>query len=379
MEQQRADRSSLALVSCREYRRKEVDRALDAIEEMLGLQDGALPQTGRVLIKPNLIAAKRPEKAVTTHPLLVKTVAQRLKSRGYEVFIGDSPGGAIKGLERYWRKTGMAEAAEEAGVELLNFESSGSVKVSRNGRDYSIAKPIVDFEFILNMPKLKTHVFTGLTGAVKNLFGSVPGLSKAAMHQQAPRPDDFAARLLDIYEIAAPSFHLADAVMVLDTKGPSSGRVRPMHCLIAGEDGVALDTLFAHLAGCSIKGYLTGSEARRRGYRTTTLDHVEVRGEDPAKMMPGDFKVPGIALFRFIPGFLGRLSEWMVRAWPEATEKCTACNFCVDSCPVGCIDIVEKRAIMDRSRCILCLCCHELCPEGAVELERSFLARRIFD
>lgn len=368
----------VALVSCKTYESNQIDHALDRLEEILDLWNGVLPQSEKVLIKPNLIAAKKPEKAVTTHPALVKAVAQRLRKKGYEVFIGDSPGGAIRGLERYWRKSGLDIAAQEAGAQLINFEGSGSTKVVRNGRQYTIAQPILDFKFILNMPKLKTHVFTGLTGAVKNLFGSVPGLGKAAMHQQAPRPGDFAARLLDIYEIAAPSFHLADAVMVLDTKGPSSGRVRPMHCLMAGMDGVALDTVFAHLAGCPVKGYLTGSEAKRRGYGAVDLSNVEVLGADPAGMIPDDFKVPGIALYRFIPGFLGRLSERLIRAWPESNHLCTACGFCAESCPVGCIDIKNKKAIMDRKRCILCLCCHELCPEGAVELERSFLARRIF-
>lgn len=368
----------VALVPCDSYEQRAIDRALDAIEEGLRMWDGALPQTEKVLIKPNMISAKRPEKAVTTHPVLLQAVAARLKKRGYQVFIGDSPGGAIKGLGRYWKKTGMKEAADAAGVELLNFESSGSQKIVRNGREYSIAEPILDFKFILNMPKLKTHSFAGLTGAVKNLFGSVPGLAKARMHQDAPKPGEFGECMLDIYEIAAPSFHLADAVMVLDTKGPTSGRVRPMNCLMASNDGVALDALFAHLGKVPLKGYLTGSEAHRRGYAGATFDGIEVVGADPGSLMPDDFKVPGIGVYRFIPGFLGRLSKSLIQAWPEAMDNCTACGFCAESCPVSCIEIKNKRAHMDKRKCILCLCCHELCPEEAVDLKQSFLARRIF-
>jgi len=368
----------VALVECRNYEQKSIARALDEVQEMLGLWKGALPDTGRVLLKPNMIAAKRPEKSVTTHPALIYETAKRLKEKGYEVFIGDSPGGAVRGLERYWKKTEIKEAADRAGAELLNFESSGFERIVRNGRTYSIAKPILDFDFILNMPKLKTHVYTGLTGAVKNLFGSVPGLAKASMHQEAPKPGCFSKRLLDIYEIAAPSFHLADAVSVLDTRGPSSGRVRPMNCIMAAQDGVAMDALFAHLAGCSVKNYLTGSEARKRGYAGVDLNNLKIVGKDPADLEPEDFKVPNISIYRFIPGFMGRLSEWLIRAWPESMSNCTGCGFCAESCPVDAIEVVSKRAIMDTKKCILCLCCHELCPENAVDLQYSFLARRLF-
>ncbi|MFH2002330.1 MAG: DUF362 domain-containing protein [Planctomycetota bacterium] len=368
----------VALFPCYSYENRAIDAALDGIEEALGLWNGVLPQTGKVLIKPNLIAAKRPEKAVTTHPALLLNVARRLKERGYEVFVGDSPGGAIKGLGRYWQKTGIQEAAEAAGARLVNFESSGSQSVEHRGRRYSIADPIMEFSFILNMPKLKTHSFTGLTGAVKNMFGSVPGLTKAGMHQESPRPHEFGERLLDIYEIAAPSFHIADAVMALDTKGPTSGRARPMNCIMASADGVALDTLFAHLARCPNKGYLTGAEAQRRGYPGVEMEAIEVVGHDPEKLMPEDFKVPNIAIYRFIPGFFGKLSKALIQAWPVSLDHCTGCGFCAESCPVHCIEIKSKRAIMDRRKCILCLCCHELCPEEAVDLKQSFLARRIF-
>jgi ferredoxin len=272
----------------------------------------------------------------------------------------------------------MTEVAARTGASLVNFERSGSQTVLHNGRRYTMARPVLEFKFILNLPKLKTHVFTGLTGAVKNLFGSVPGLRKAALHQEAPHPAAFARRMLDVYEIARPTFHLADGVMVLDTKGPSSGRARPLGCLVASADGVALDAVFARMAGCTVKNYLTGREARERGYAGVELKNVDVAGLDPKVLAPPDFRVPGIALYRFIPSFLGPLSERLIRAWPVSTRACTGCGFCADSCPADAIEVISGKAVMDPGKCILCLCCHEVCPEEAVEVERSFLARRLF-
>jgi len=368
----------VGLAECGDYGKKTVDYALDSLEGALELWNGALPNSEKVLIKPNLLSAKPPEKAITTHPVLVEAMATRLKARGYQVFIGDSPGGAIKGVERYWQKSGLKEAARNAGAGLINFESSGSMQVMRNGRSYPIANPILEFSFILNMPKLKTHVFAGLTGAVKNLFGSIPGLTKAFMHQKAPKQADFAQRLLDIYEISAPTFHIADAVTVIDTKGPSSGRIRPMGSIIAGADGFAVDAVFAKLAGCPVERYITGAEARRRGYPGWDIKKIDVLVRTVKSLTPKDFKVPNIAPFRFIPGFLGSLSERLIRAWPVSMDTCTGCGFCKDSCPVDAIEIEHKKAVMNKEICILCLCCHELCPEGAVDLKRSFLARRLF-
>jgi uncharacterized protein (DUF362 family)/Pyruvate/2-oxoacid:ferredoxin oxidoreductase delta subunit len=368
----------VALVECPDYSKNAIQRAVDGIVDALSLWNGVLPDSEKVLLKPNLLTASHPDKAIVTHPALVGVVARRLRQKGYMVFVGDSPGGAIKGVERYWEKTGLKEAARDAGARLVNFESSGWERITRNGREYTIARPVLDFQFILNMPKLKSHVYAGLTGAVKNMYGSMPGLSKTAMHLEAPKPKDFAARLLDIYEIAAPSFHIADAVVVIDTKGPSSGRIRPMDCLLASSDGVALDALFARLVGCPVGRYLTGAEAKRRGYPGVEMKNIQVKGGNPSVLAPRDFKVANIAPFRFIPGFLGPVSERLVRSWPVSTGGCTGCGFCAESCPVKAIEIKDQRAFMDTRTCILCLCCHELCPEGAVEMKRSFVARRLF-
>jgi len=183
---------------------------------------------------------------------------------------------------------------------------------------------------------------------------------------------------LDIYEISAPTFHIDDAVTVIDTKGPSSGRIRPMGSIIAGADGFAVDAVFAKLAGCPVERYITGAEARRRGYPGWDIKKIDVLVRTVKSLTPKDFKVPNIAPFRFIPGFLGSLSERLIRAWPVSMDTCTGCGFCKDSCPVDAIEIEHKKAVMNKEICILCLCCHELCPEGAVDLKRSFLARRLF-
>lgn len=368
----------VALVPCAHYETRALEKALDFVEEALGPLERGAEETDRVLLKPNLLTASAPEDAVVTHPALVAGVARRLRARGYEVFIGDSPGGAVKGVESYWERTGLLEAARESGAHLLNFEGSGWERVRRGGRAYTLARPVLEFRFILNLPKLKTHSFAGLTGAVKNLYGSVPGLMKTSLHLAAPGPDDFAARLLDVYEVATPTFHLADGVVAMDGRGPSAGRARPMGCLLAGRDGSALDLLFARLVGCRPERVITLAEARRRGWTGADWKAVEVRGADPGTLAPRDFRLPDNRIYRWLPPFLGPLVRRLVRSWPESTERCTGCGFCAESCPAEAIRLQGGRAVVDRTRCISCLCCHELCPEKAVAIQRTWMARRIF-
>ncbi len=138
-----------------------------------GWPDSAAPGA-RVLLKVNMLAAKSPERGITTHPDVVAAVGLLLRDRGCRVFVGASPGGAVKGVERYWRNCGYLDMCRETGLELVNFESSGSREVSVRGRSYHVALPVLEgFDLRINLCKFKTHSYCRITCAVKNSFGIV--------------------------------------------------------------------------------------------------------------------------------------------------------------------------------------------------------------
>lgn len=337
----------------------------EMIEQAGGWPESVMPGA-RVLLKVNMLSAKSPEKAITTHPEVVAAMAVLLKQEGCVVTVGDSPGGAIKGVERYWNNCGFAAVADELGIELVNFEKTGSVEVSLDDRTYNIAKPIIDADVLINMCKFKTHGLCRLTNAVKNAFGAIPGLGKAILHSHAIRPVDLAENLVDIYTIVEFDLHVMDAILAMDGKGPSTdGTPRWDGILGVARDGVCLDIVMTGLAGLDPCKLHTNRIALERGLGRDP-EEIEVSGIENCRLE--NFRIPGESFYNLLPSFLGGIARYFFKRPPVATDKCVGCGICEKGCPVGAITIRDGKAVMNRSKCIMCLCCHELCPHRAIEI-----------
>ena len=350
---------------------KNYDRTalIDNLGEMIDLAGGwpqsVVPGAG-VLLKVNMLSAKSPQRAITTHPEVVAAVAVLLQREGCRVAVGDSPGGAVKGVQRYWKNCGFSDVADELGIELVNFEKAGSVEVSLDDRTYNIAKPVIDADVLINMCKFKTHGLCRLTNAVKNAFGAVPGLGKAILHSHGMRPADFAEILVDIYTIVDFDLHVMDAILAMDGKGPSTdGTPRWDGILGVARDGVCLDVVMTGLAGLNPAKLRTSRVALERGLGLIP-EKIEISGREDCALE--NFRIPGESFYNFLPSFLGGIARYFFKRPPEATDSCIGCGICMEGCPVDAITITGGKAVMNRRKCIMCLCCHELCPEHAVKI-----------
>jgi len=325
----------------------------------------------RVLLKPNLITDGLPEEAKTTHPEVIRALIRYLRRRGAEVRVGDSPANVCD-LEKVWQKTGIAAVCAEEQVELVNFEKAGSEPFTIRGFSFNIARPVLDAEMIVSVPKIKTHVLTLLTGGVKNMYGCVPGLQKTALHKFHPHPTDFHALLAAIYCCVPPTLTVADAVVGMDGDGPTAGRPRSLGFLAASCDAAALDATLARRLGLDLSaiGYLR--EIQEQNLGEIRAEQIEVILTDPIPDLSPAFHAPQTIS-------LGRLPRWITRPiapliWnrPIFSDRCRLCGLCVRACPNGALSLTLRRApVLNPGRCIACCCCHEVCPERAIVMQAS--------
>lgn len=379
----------VAVVKCSEYRREAVEEAVREGVEMLGGMSVFLSPGQKVLLKPNLLSIRPPERAVTTHPAVVEAVVKMVQEAGSHPLIADSPGNAVPytkgGLKRLYRVSGMLEVAERTGA-ALNWDVSSEQVSHPEGalmKRLDIIRPALECDVLISLPKLKTHVLTTLTGATKNLFGLVPGYAKLLYHAKLHSLSNFSAMLLDVTSYAKPSLVVMDAIVGMDGNGPSGGRPRLVGVVLVGRDNVAVDAVAAKVVGIEPLAVSTLKEAVRRGWWSGRMEDIEVLGASIEEVRLSDF-VPPVTSSRvdsalglpFIKDHIRPLLINLIALRPVPQRgQCTACGTCVRACPMQAIEIEDRLAVVNYNNCIRCYCCHELCPENAISLEHSRLRR----
>jgi len=375
-----ARKATVAIARCATYEPGDVSRAVGEVLGHLGGMSRFISPGEKVLLKPNLLSAKEPERAITTHPAVIEAVIKEVRDAGGEPSMGDSPGGALRGIERLWRNTGVKDLSERTGTPLINFEASGASEVEGELRSYMIARPVLDADAVIGLPKMKTHVLTLYTGCIKNMFGVIPGFGKARLHNIAPRPVPFSRHLVDVYSLVRPRLHIVDAVVAMEGNGPSGGSPRKVGAIIGGTDPVAVDTVIAGMMGYRDGQASTIRFAAEKGLGIARREDIEIVGEDPASFELEGFELPGTTMLNLIPGPIVKALRPWIWVYPEMSKergcRAEACALCVRSCPVDAIEMTETGPVVDRKKCVECLCCHEVCPEDAVEVRLSWLASK---
>ena len=329
----------------------------------------------RVLLKPNLLAAKPPEAAVTTHPALVRVVAELVRDAGCEVLIGDSPG--LGGFRRVAERSGILRAALESGARLVPFDNIIELQGKGTFRRIAVARAYWEADKIINLPKLKTHEMMTMTCAVKNLFGAVVGTGKPAWHLKAGTSRELFARLLlEIYLLKRPVLNIVDAIWAMEGNGPGNGDPVAVGALLAGDNSVAVDMVAARLAGIPPDLLPVEREAHRMGLSGSRWEDIEVIGARLEGVGPGPFKLPaGLDVQFGLPRFLKQGLRNHLMPWPAAGEGCLLCGVCRDACPPKAITMTNSALSVDQGRCIRCWCCRELCPHDAMEQRRGVLLK----
>lgn len=370
-----------------DYDREKVQEAVEYFFQSMPIVKTWTKDT-KVLLKPNLLSKSNPDKAITTHPEVVRGVITALKKRGItQITLADSAGGLYnpKQTKALYQGTGMKKMGEEEGIHLYSDCISKEVPVKgKVVSAFTILEPALEADVIINLPKFKTHVMTGMTAGCKNMFGCIPGLEKSQWHTRFPQREPFGDMLIDLYQVLPPTISILDGILAMEGDGPGGGSPRPLGILLSSENTLQLDLAVAEMMGFSGSTIPYLKVAMERGLCPSKFDPALVQGDSalfvpiPQWILPQSYQngVSADTTFsQFMPKPLrplGRAIEQKLAPRPVVlTEKCINCKRCSEICSKNAIDFPNDKAKIRKKDCILCFCCHEVCPVKAIDVKKS--------
>lgn len=241
MEQYKFKQDTVSQEDC--YSMEEVERA---IENIFKRKARILPKkkNAKILLKPNLNNDLNSFAGNSTDLRIIVSVIKALQKRGYKnIILADGPNCGITHMGiNVFKRLAVDKLAEMFNVKLvdLNFTDYEIVKLSE--KHYSrVSKIPLEVDFMINMPKLKTHVEAQLTICCKNLLGCFQQLHKRDIH------DNLIEYVVRMNEIIKPDLHIVDALIAMEGDGPGDGMPKKIGKVYSGTNPFLIDLLLARL------------------------------------------------------------------------------------------------------------------------------------
>ncbi|MBW6461720.1 MAG: DUF362 domain-containing protein [DPANN group archaeon] len=350
---------------CTNYQSADVDVAVSYCMNAFvkGIKRGS-----SVLLKPNILIGRSVSEAVTTNPELVRAVARLLKTKDCKIDLGDSP--AFGNVKKALKTCGILDVCEEEGISVVEFDEASEIETVMG--HISVYKGLSDYDYIINMPKAKTHALTGFTGAEKNLFGVVCGTKKSKYHLKYSGKYAFSRMIVALAGAVKPSFNIMDCVVGMEGNGPSAGSPRDIGFIAASESAPLLDLFVSDCLGFKYDEVITlDIEHKENDFDVNIHNWTILSNVEPSKLKVKDFKKTGKTKFGWITSVLTKY----VSSRPVITAKCIDCKRCVENCPIEAICDGSVRPVIDYKKCIRCYCCSEICPSKAIDVKKTLFGK----
>jgi uncharacterized protein (DUF362 family)/NAD-dependent dihydropyrimidine dehydrogenase PreA subunit len=364
----------------------------EAVIHAVGLIEDNLPfdfiGTNYILLKPNLLSTNR---NACTQPQFIEGVVAYLEATGVSpdrIRIGDSPGQFQKTGTFVAKGIGLWDTCVKRGIQFIDFESGQPVKENIDKavlmKEFYVSKPVKDCDILINLPRLKSHAETTITGAIKNYYGIIPGGLKAKMHLMGRNAHEFGSVITDNFSWVVKNKPKRLTVYDLHTimegpKGPVAGSMSNWNLILAGTDELALDIVALEIGGRDgVKDVPHLREAFQRGLGVGHLDDIEIKGMPlaDAQNQAKKFNIPSGLMSRSVSLVTSNLAYSIMRKVPVLDrELCTKCGECSKICPKNVISFSKGHyPIFGRKGCISCLCCMEMCTFKAIDIKRRGFA-----
>jgi len=342
----------------------EISEIIKNVFEIFGVEDKVKDK--KVLVKPNILGPFPPERGVTTDPRVISAIVKELKKcRSKEIVVGDNSGSIHFDPLKIAKITGILDASDGCYNNIARKVLEVKVE-SKFIDELFISKIVKEADYIINVPKFKTHMLTTITGAIKNMFGIIPGGKKAQLHTLNRSINEFAELLVDIYQIRVPDLNIMDAIIGMEGAGPTNGKIRIINKIISSENGISLDSVMAAMMGLKTDTIELLQIAKKRNLGEIDIPRIDIDGK--LEIISG-YKTPNNGLLQKIVKTVVPHIFNLNKVKPIVDHnKCKICKKCIEVCPVSAMNLTNKFPEADRKKCISCFCCDEHCPYGAIKL-----------
>jgi ferredoxin len=230
---------------------------------------------------------------------------------------------------------------------------------------------------IINLPKLKNHQLMFFTGAMKNMFGLIPSVTKSPFHVRYPKREAFASMIVDLNMMEKPVYAFMDAVVAMEGPGPSGGTPRQTGLVLASSNFLAMD-----IAACDIIGYPSQMIPINRDALARKIWLKDAKEIEYPLLSPSEVEVPDFKKIHFKKSGNQLIDFILARFMKKQREKrmlpcidhniCICCGDCTRICAPQAITLSgegsSKKIEIKGQQCIRCYCCHEICPVKAIEV-----------
>ena len=364
-----------ATVAIRQCYKYDPDEILKDIEWLYIEGNGPDPSGKRILLKPNITTDISPEQQATTHPAIVEAVIKYLQSRGATIVVGDSP--ALETDKFTGKISGIRQVVEKCGATWVKFNRL-TINKKVGGSSVKITGLTEETDLIISLPKLKNHELLYFSGAMKNVFGLVPGINKMIQHAKFPDKYSLAKFFVDLEEVVKPHFHIMDGIVAMQGPGPVSGYPKRVNLLLASVNPLALDIVASSVIGYDPVKIPINKIALERGALLSDIEDIQIKGPDIKDIFVSDFKriktgsATGIVL-KHLKDKLPLLKKLDKKPVFDKNH-CIGCKNCINICPSQALsrDIISAtKIILKDELCIRSFCCHEVCTERAITVRRK--------
>lgn len=239
------------------------------------------------MLKPNLGRTVQPGRGITTHPQVIAAAIDAFRQAGADVAVGESPITGVTMFEAF-ESSGAAAVAKERDCSLIDMDIQRHETCEIPGgvamKSLKLCREITEYDIIVSIPVMKTHMHTGVTLAVKNMKGCLWRRSKVDFHM-LPQLDGYEEKPLDIAiadmsSVLRPHLSIIDGTIGMEGLGPSAGKPKPLGVVIAGVDAFAADSVACAVMGIRAQDIAHLRLGSQRGYGVINLDSIKVHPEN---------------------------------------------------------------------------------------------------